>query len=117
MSINRLAHVTHDAEARQIRGKYEFTTHRKVAKEVYVGRHKCNGSFKFSTEYIEMFAGETMFPGFYSWWGIYPGQDYSNEVIEAFKTEGISVRVPDYLKAKPDSRYGIMLSSASYPIS
>ena len=106
---DRLIHITHNAEARRIRREFKFTAHQKFGKELgaYDGR-PCGESFKFNLEkekYDPIFPGVAVFPGFYSWWGIYPQQDYE-EITTTFKEEGISVYLSDYLKTPPESRYG-----------
>ena len=119
--IFRLAHVTHDSEASEIRCDFEFKARKKYGKVLgaYDGR-PCGESFRPSERthgrYFQIKDHETVFPGHYSWWGIYPkyddlGGDYTKPTdirkdLKILEHKGLKAFVPDYIKSPPESIYG-----------
>ena len=118
--ILELVHVTHNAQAREIRKEFKFRVKQKFGKVLgaYDGR-PCGESFMFDPQrgdFIQIRDTEPIFPGFYSWWSI----DYSTITDSEGKTlgsaildetiglalKGIRVTVPEYLATVPKSRYG-----------
>ena len=116
--IKNLFHVTHNGEADEIcKEKLEFKVCQKFGKVlgVYDGKKSPGESFRYNPgtgTFIKISDTETVFPGFYSWWGIYPKEvdvgegftfvDKIDEVISQLQM----AKVVEYLKARPDSRYG-----------
>ena len=122
--IFRLAHVTHDSEASEIRCDFEFKARKKYGKVLgaYDGR-PCGESFRPSERrhhhgrYFQIKDHETVFPGYYSWWGIYPKyDDLTGDYIKPAEIrkdldsldheKGLKAFVPSYIKSPPESIYG-----------
>ena len=126
--ILTLGHVTHDTEVKQIRkyGDFRFLARQKLGKDF--SDTSWGISYKFERSYVEIPPDKPVFPGYYSWWGIYPQQDYSNvpesehftspakvSFMIATDFKGERVYPPDYLKEKPDSMYGNHAFSCNFP--
>ena len=122
--------MTHDAEVKQIRkyGDFRFLARQKLGKDF--SDTSWGISYRFERSYVEIPPDKPVFPGYYSWWGIYPQQDYfrvqdggehftspaqMTSMIEDFKSEEEVIYVPDYLKEKPDSMYGNHAFSCNFP--
>ena len=123
MPIINLVHVTHNAKAQEIcenAKEYKFKVRQKLGKVLgaYDGR-PCGESFwanQDKTIFTQITDDEPVFPGFYSWWSIYPTEtDESDSYTSVAKVKkaidddflsGIS-SVINYLQAEPpESRYG-----------
>ena len=105
--ILKLVHTTHEGAAASIkkRSAFQFKPFPKNGRQG--GDHK---TLKKTSRGYERVLGP-LFPGFYSWWSIYPDGDceYIDEAIEELRVreeERLRVYVPDYLKVSPESIYG-----------
>ena len=116
--MGQLVHVTHDVEAVEIckgGGEFTFITRQKFGKAlgVYDGS-PCGESFKPNQKeeatFVKIYSHETIFPGLYSWWGIAANEQECiaqiSSAIRYFEECGKKLDVPEYLKEKPESRYG-----------
>jgi hypothetical protein len=114
--IYNLVHVTHNDEYRNIRknpAMYELKACQKFGKDFYhdKGMPRCGSykSIKDGAKFKRIGPDETVFPGFYSWWGIHPKRECTSKIaaeIEDMKDEGGIAYVPNYLKEEPESFYG-----------
>ena len=101
LQVSRLCHVTHREQEQQIRAQeleeenFCFTTNRKLGKS-FDGE-----TYRFQTSgdsYIHIPENEEVFPGFYSWWGLY--------VETPIPGLANSRYLPNYLQDPPNSIYG-----------
>ena len=114
--IYNLIHVTHNDDYRGIRknpARYEFKPRQKFGKDFYhdKGMPRCGSykSIKEGAKFKRIGSEETVFPGFYSWWGIHPRRECTSKIaveIDDMKDEGRIAYVPNYLKEEPESFYG-----------
>ena len=118
--IFKLAHVTHDEEASEICREFEFKARKKYGKVLAYDGRPCGESFRPSERthgrYFQIKDHETVFPGHYSWWGIYPkyddlGGDYTKPTdirkdLKILEHKGLRSFVPSYIKSPPESLYG-----------
>lgn len=110
--VMKLVHATHRKEADQItKGPaFEFKALAKVGRRNY-------GSWKKKPDdawhrWYEIVG--TAFPGYLSWWSVSlsnTSRGYTTHAdiqgsIDALKSKKLHVRIPDYLKMKPESIYG-----------
>ena len=110
--INSLSHVTHDAEADSIREKpntFIFNPKPKVGKSPR-GKDGKNRTYQQCGDKLKIIStGNPVYPGWISWWGISStncrGTDIQRQVQE-LKKEEPQLREANFLKDKPDSRYG-----------
>ena len=114
-----LVHVTHNADHRSICKNpvmYEFMAGQKFGKAPYFEdgdyrKPRC-GSYKSinnEAQFERIGIDETVFPGFYSWWGIHSKSECTRKIaaeIEDMKEDGLIAYVPNYLKEEPESYYG-----------
>ena len=115
LKISRLCHVTHKEQAQIIRQTNFFKPHRKVGKCIdgcNPGRsyrirpsdmefdEQATGGVKKTYKYDHISTHEEMFPGFYSWWGLYVEKPIPG--LQGYDSE----KLPNYLKDPPCSIYG-----------
>ena len=106
--ILKLVHTTHEGAAASIEkgSAFQFKPFPKNGRQG--GDHK---TLKKTSRGDQQIRGPLdLFPGFYSWWSIYPDGDYTDyieeKVQELKEVDGLNVYVPDYLKDSPESIYG-----------
>ena len=115
--IISLSHVTHDKEADKIQREFTFKAQEKFGKTREYDGRSCGESWRPSKSdegYFQIPDQETVFPGYYSWWGIHPEphESYTTpcEIWKeqcALKAEKrFRTYVPDYIKVYAASRYG-----------
>ena len=121
--IVKVVHNTHDREAARIEKKspfeftakndreaariekkspFEFTANKKIA------RSGTGKTIKVTSGNETQIHGE-LFPGFYSWWSLYPEDTILAEIeneIDDLKTDELTVYVPNYLGVQKTSIYG-----------
>ena len=101
--MKQLSHVTHKNKAKKIEETGEFQVKKKPGKVERLNdlEEKSIGESFISNKEHTLFSyispDETIFPGFYSWWGIHP--------MQSFKHPSGAI-VANYLKDKPESLYG-----------
>ena len=114
LKVAKLCHVTHKEQGKQIMTntkKYHFKTNRKVGKSreerdikhrCYYGesyhakRIKLEIPSEYDTTYEPIPANREVFPGCYTWWGLYAENP----------PRGPQDTLPNYLKSPPESTYG-----------
>ena len=97
--ITKVVHITHDREAARIEKKpkkspFEFTANKKIA------RSGTGKTIKVTSGETKIHDGE-LFPGFYSWWSLYPEDTILAEIedeIDDLKTDKLTVFAPNYLQ-------------------
>ena len=115
--IITLSHVTHDKEADKICHEMEFKGRQKFGKTLKYDGRSCGESLRPSTKsegFFKIPDSETVFPGYYSWWGTYPTEqegyttptEIKKELDAIYVKERYRAMVPDYIKEYPESRYG-----------
>ena len=114
--IYNLVHVTHNDDYRGIRknpAMYEFKARKKFGKDFYhdkgMPRWGSYKSIKDGAKFKRIVPEETVFPGFYSWWGIHPRRECTSKIaveIDRMKEVRKTAYVANYLKKEPESIYG-----------